>query len=68
MKQLTTQEFCSKSRYLYEIADYLGLRRTTLRIWIADTEELSDILNRKRLLYSPKEVERIVKYFGVISE
>ncbi|MEE0917829.1 MAG: hypothetical protein UIQ67_05955 [Bacteroidales bacterium] len=68
MKQLTTQEFCSKSRYLYEIADYLGLRRTTLRIWIQDTEELSDILNRKRLLYSPKEVERIVKYFGVISE
>ncbi|MGM9819560.1 MAG: hypothetical protein ACI3Z9_01990 [Candidatus Onthomorpha sp.] len=56
-------EFCRKSRYLYEIADFLGVARTTLRAWLQDCEALSDIKVKK--LYPPQAVKRIVDYFGV---
>ncbi|MGM9820438.1 MAG: hypothetical protein ACI3Z9_06515 [Candidatus Onthomorpha sp.] len=57
---LTREQFCSKSRYLYQIADYLGIHPKTLRIWIKDSEELSLSSHR---LYPPVEVRRIVEYF-----
>lgn len=60
---LSKDEFCSKARYLYEIAIYLGIARTTLKVWITDNESLDDIKPKK--LYPPKEVKRIVDYFGV---
>lgn len=56
-------EFCRKSRYLYQIAGFLGIARTTLKAWMSDCEDLADIKPKK--LYPPQEVKRIVDYFGV---
>lgn len=61
---LSRDEFCSKSRYLYEIANYLCVSSQTLRAWL-DAEPIEGIRERKvKRLFSPKEVRIILDYFA----
>ncbi len=61
--KLTKEEFCSKSRYMYQVADFLGVDRRTLQQWLEDSEELEDLKNVRYL--PPKSVKRILDYFFI---
>lgn len=57
----TKEEFCTRSRYLYEIARYLGVSRYTLRRWLSLMEEEGQIKRgRHRYMFTPREVEVIL--------
>lgn len=59
---MTKEEFYSKSRYFYEIAQYLGISCRTLKNWIDEDIDVKVVRHKK--LYSPKEVKTILEYFG----
>lgn len=61
--KLTKEEFWSKSRFFYEIADYLSVSPRTLKAWIDKDVNVKLVPHKK--LYSPKEVKTIIEYFGV---
>lgn len=61
--KLTKEEFYSKSRYMYQVADFLGVDRRTLQQWLEDSEELEDLKNVRYL--PPKSVKRILDYFFI---
>lgn len=58
------ETFCSRPRYLSEIADYLVISPQTLRSWL-DVEPIEGIRARKiKRLFSQKEVRIIIEYFA----
>lgn len=61
MITLTKEEFYSKSRYLYEIAQYLSVDKRTLKVWLEDIEGIT--LKDNRRLFSPHDVRIIIEHF-----
>ena len=53
--------FCSRSRYLHEVADYLNISKPTLMIWLQDIEgfDFRRYSDSRRRLFTPKELKTI---------
>lgn len=56
------ETFCGSTRYLYEIADYLGVSSRTLKVWIEDIPNVRQRTNWR--LFTPKEVRIIIDHLG----